>query len=218
MTEPIGRLASVQIGPIAPLGPRKVPSGFVKQTVAGRVSVRALGLKGDAQADLRVHGGPEKAVYGYAAGAYPLWQADFPELAPLFVPGGVGENLTIAGVDEAGLHIGDIMRIGSAVLQITQPRQPCFKFALRFHAPKLPKAMTRNGRSGWYYRVLDEGAVEAGDAVTLIERPNPAWPVARFNAVLAMKAAASKDLAALVDMPGLAQQWRKMARESLTPG
>ncbi len=131
------------------------------------------------------------------------------------MPGGVGENLTLEGPDEATLCIGDIMRVGSAVLQITQPRQPCFKFALRFGAPLLPKAMIRNGRSGWYYRVLEEGSLEAGDAVTLIERPNPTWPVARFNGLLATKAAPAEDLAELVEMPGLAKQWREMARTSL---
>ena len=174
-------LLSVHAGRIAPLGPDGVPSAFVKLPVAGPVKVGPAGLEGDAQADLRVHGGPEKAVYAYAATRYAEWTADFPELAAKFVPGGFGENLTIDGVDEDGLCVGDVHGIGSVRLQVCQPRQPCFKLALRFENNRLPKAMVRNGRSGWYYRVLSPGTLRAGDAVQLLERPLPDFP---FNELL----------------------------------
>ena len=171
MTMP--RVSSVQLGSIAPLGPKGVPSGFVKLPVVGGVVVTRLGLLGDEQADLTVHGGPEKAVYAYSAAHYPAWVADFPQHADLFVPGGVGENLTINGLVESDLCLGDIHRIGTASLQVSQPRQPCFKFALRFDDNQLPKAMVRNGRAGWYYRVIEEGMLRAGDTVKLVGRPNP---------------------------------------------
>jgi MOSC domain-containing protein YiiM len=177
----VATVSSVQAGRIAPLGPQRIPSAFVKRDVAGPVSVGLVGLAVDEQADLRVHGGPEKAVYAYAATHYPSWAADFPALAARFKPGSFGENLTIAGLTEQDLCVGDIHGIGSVRLQVCQPRQPCAKLALNFEYPRLPKAMVRNGRSGWYYRVLDAGTLQAGDQVKLLERPRPEFP---FNVLL----------------------------------
>jgi MOSC domain-containing protein YiiM len=174
MTSP--RVVSIQAGRIAPLGPDGVPSAFVKQAVAGVVRVGPLGIDGDAQADLRVHGGPDKAVYAYAAAHYPAWVADFPELASKFVAGGFGENLTVDGLIEKDLCVGDVHGIGSVRLQVCQPRQPCFKLALRFENSRIPKALVRSGRSGWYCRVLTPGTLTAGDEVRLLERPVPDFP------------------------------------------
>lgn len=187
-------LASVQTGGIAPLGPDGVPSAFVKRPVAGAVRVGTLGLEGDAQADLQVHGGPEKAVYAYAIAHYPPWATEWPALAPRFVPGAFGENLTIDGLTEAELCVGDIHGIGSVRLQVCQPRQPCFKLALNFGNPRLPKAMVRSGRSGWYYRVLAPGALQAGDSIELLERPLPDFP---FHALLEFLYSRDLDDAAL---------------------
>ena len=173
---------AVHVGRARPLGPEGVPSGFVKTAVTGAVRVRTLGLEGDEQADLRVHGGVDKAVYGYAVSNYPRWRADFPAHAALFAPGGMGENLAIEGLDESGVCIGDVHEIGTAQLIVSQPRQPCFKLALRFNDEQLVHAMVANGRSGWYYRVARDGAVQAGDAVRCVARPNPAWTIARFAA------------------------------------
>src|SRR4051812_23568955 len=122
-------LLSVQTGRAAPLGPDAVPSAFVKTARQDAVAVTPLGLQGDEQADLQVHGGPEKAVYGYAASHYPAWAEQFPALA--FSGGAMGENLTIAGLEEKDICVGDVHSIGSSLLQVCQPRQPCFKFALR---------------------------------------------------------------------------------------
>ncbi|MEI7607693.1 MAG: MOSC domain-containing protein [Rhodospirillaceae bacterium] len=162
-----GRVVSVHVGRVSPLGPNGEPSGFIKHAVAGPVSVGQLGLTGDEQADLRVHGGPDKAVYGYATSHYAAWTAEFPQHEALFVPGGLGENLAIAGMDETDICVGDVHAASSGLLQVCQPRKPCFKLALRFENNRLPKAMLRSGRSGWYYRVLQTGTVSAGDAVTL---------------------------------------------------
>jgi len=177
----LGRVGSVQVGRIAALGPDAVPSAFVKHPVAAAVRVEPLGLAGDAQADRRVHGGPDKAVYGYAAAHYAAWAAEWPELAAKMVPGGFGENLTIEGITEHDLCVGDVHGIGTARLQVCQPRQPCFKLALHFGNARLPKAMVRNGRSGWYYRVLTPGVLTTGDDIRLVERPLPDFP---FEAVL----------------------------------
>jgi MOSC domain-containing protein YiiM len=177
----VGRVGSIQVGRIAALGPEGVPSAFVKRPVEGAVRAETLGLVGDAQADRRVHGGPDKAVYGYAASHYPVWAAEWPALAPKMQPGGFGENLTIEGLAEQDLCVGDVHGIGSARLQVCQPREPCFKLALHFAEARLPKAMVRSGRSGWYYRVLTPGSLQAGDEVQLLERPLPDFP---FDAVL----------------------------------
>ena len=173
-------LLSIHVGRIAPLGPEGVPSGFVKWAVDGEVEVRPLGLAGDEQGDLTVHGGPDKAVYAYPAIHHRAWTLDFPEHAHLFVPGGVGENLAIDGWTEADLCVADVHRIGTALLQVTQPRRPCFKFVLRFDDNRLPRAMVRTGRAGWYYRVIEPGVIRAGDPVTLVERPNPGFSFERL--------------------------------------
>ena len=119
---PAASVLGVHVGRARPLGPEGVPSGFVKTAVAGAVRVRTLGLEGDEQADLRVHGGVEKAVYGYAVSNYPRWRADFPARAALFAAGGMGENLAIDGLDESGVCIGDVHEIGTAQLIVSQPR------------------------------------------------------------------------------------------------
>jgi MOSC domain-containing protein YiiM len=127
------RVVSVHLGRAAPLGPKPVLGAFVKHAVEGSVMVGPLGLDGDEQAGLTVHGGPDKAVYGYAASHYAAWAAECPALASKFVPGSVGENLALEGMNELDICVGDVHAIGEALLQVCQPRQPCFKFALRFN-------------------------------------------------------------------------------------
>lgn len=205
------KVTSIQVGRIAPLGPRGVPSGFVKDRIEGAIRAEPLGLAGDEQADLTVHGGLEKAVYGYALSSYDVWRKDFAEHAGLLLPGGLGENLTIDGQDETSVCIGDIVRVGGALLQVAQPRQPCFKFALRFADNRMPRAMIRNGLCGWYYRVREPGVLTSGDAVVLEARPNPDWPVARFFRSITTHQASAAELAELTTMEGLASQWRVSA-------
>lgn len=208
-------LLSVQTGRIAPLGPEHVPSAIVKSARTDAVAVGLLGLEGDEQADLTVHGGPEKAVYGYAAAHYPAWAARFPQLASRFTGGAMGENLTIAGMDETAICVGDVHAVGSALLQVCQPRQPCFKFSLRHNNNRLPKAMVKNGWSGWYYRVLRTGALSPGDAVTLHERPNPDFAFTRLVEIVYHGKATREEIARMAKMSGLAGQWRDHARRML---
>jgi MOSC domain-containing protein YiiM len=205
------RLVSIHVGKIAPLGPRGVPSGFVKHRIDGPVAVSPRGLDGDETADHSVHGGPDKAVYGYAAGHYPAWRTEHPHHAALLVP---GENLAIEGVDEAGLCLGDEVEIGTTILRLCQPRQPCSKLALRYDK-HMPRAMTQSGRAGWYCRVLQPGTIAAGDAMRLIARPNPEWSFARFLRQLKEKSFSDRDLAELAELPGLAAQWQRDSRKTL---
>ena len=209
------RLLSVQTGRTAPLGPDEVPSAFVKTARQGPVAVMRLGLDGDEQADLSVHGGPEKAVYAYAAQHYPQWAQQFPELAAHFTGGAMGENLTVSGLEESAICVGDIHQAGSALLQVCQPRQPCFKFALRHNNKFLPKAMVKNGFAGWYYRVLREGELQAGDTLTLHARPNPDFPFTRLIQIVYHGKATKDEIRRMAELEGLASQWREHAKTLL---
>ena len=211
-------VASLQVGRIAPLGPEGVPSGFVKRAVTRPVATGTLGLAGDEQADLSVHGGPDKAVYAYAASRYPTWAEAFPPLAGRFVGGSMGENLTVTGLDEDNLCVGDVHRIGTALLQVCQPRQPCFKLALAFGEPRLGKHMVRSGHSGWYYAVVREGELGPGDAVERMERPNPDFAFARLVTIVNRGDATPDELARLAEMPGVAGRIAQRARAALDGG
>jgi MOSC domain-containing protein YiiM len=206
-------ILSVQTGRAAPLGPAEVPSAFVKTARQGAVAVTRLGLDGDEQADLSVHGGPEKAVYAYAAAHYPQWALEFPQLAAHFTGGAMGENLTVSGLEEKAICVGDVHQAGSALLQVCQPRQPCFKFALRHGNKYLPKAMVRNGFSGWYYRVLRVGQLAAGDSIILHDRPNPDFPFSRLVEIVYHGKAARDEIRRMAELEGLASQWRDHARQ-----
>ena len=208
-------LLAIQTGRVAPLGPNGVPSGFVKQAVDGLVEVTTLGLAGDEQADLSVHGGPEKAVYAYPAAHYRAWAEEYPHHAAKFVAGGVGENLTIEGWTETDVCVGDVHAIGTARLQVCQPRQPCFKFALRFDDNRLPKAMVRNGRAGWYYRVLQPGTIRAGDQVMLDDRPYPTFGFVRLVEIVNFHDASAEELHVMTAMAGLASRLREGARAQI---
>jgi MOSC domain-containing protein YiiM len=209
------RINSIQIGRIAPLGPERVPSAFVKSAVNGPLMTGALGLDGDHQADLSVHGGPEKAVYAYASTRYLDWAVAFPDLAPRFVAGAMGENLTVDGMIEDDLYVGDVHAIGGALLQVCQPRQPCFKLALALGEPRLGRHMVRTGHSGWYYRVLREGSIAPGDEIVLAERPNPGFGFPRLVTIVNRGGATVPELQDLAVMPGLASNIGRHVREAL---
>ncbi len=209
-------IESVQVGRVAPLGTRSgsVPSGFVKSVVHGPVRVAALGLEGDEQADLTVHGGPDKAVYFYPTEHYPSWRHDVPRHVQCLVAGAFGENITIRGLNEESVSIGDVMRVGTAEVQVTQPRQPCFKLGLRFNDNSLGRIMMQYGRTGWYVRVLTPGSLQAGNVLEVVRRPNPAWTISRFNDFIMNRRDARDDFEELASLEGLAEVWKQAAEES----
>lgn len=209
------RIASLRIGSIAPLGSERVASAFIKAAVSVPVMAGALGLDGDHQADLSVHGGPEKAVYAYPSARYADWAAAFPGVVSRFVAGAMGENLTVDDMTEDDLCVGDIHAIGGALLQVCQPRQPCFKLALALGEPRLVRHMVRTGFSGWYYRVVREGALAAGDEVTLAESPNPRFPFSRLVTIVNRGGATLAELRDLAATPGLASNISRRVREAL---
>lgn len=185
----------------------------MKNPVAGPVAVRFGNLDGDGQADLRFHGGPDKAVLAYSADHYPDWRAMLGR--DDFLPGAFGENLTLAGLTEETVCLGDVYRVGGATLEVSQPRQPCWKLARRWDIKELPAHVVRTGRSGWYLRVLQEGPVEAGDAAELLARPEPDWPVARANDVYYRRKKDADAIRALASVAPLAECWKDELRERL---
>jgi MOSC domain-containing protein YiiM len=208
-----GIIAQLRIGRPQALAGVALPSAYHRQPVASPVAVHELGLAGDQVGNTSVHGGPEKAVYAYPRSGYAAWAAEFPALAARFGPGAMGENLVVDGLDEAALCLSDIIRCGSATLQIAQIREPCSTFAAVFGTSQVMKAMVRSGRCGWYLRVLEPGQIAPGDGHDVIERPNPAWPISRFTPIAAGKAGRVEELAELAALPGLSAYWRaKLAR------
>lgn len=171
----------MRIEAIAVGGPKAVPwqgrdvtTSIFKTPVAGPVLARGNNLEGDQQSDLQVHGGAFKAVYAYAAEHYDFWRG---QLGRELEPASFGENLTVSGLDEPDLCIGDVVRIGGAELEATLPRLPCFKLGLRFGDPRMVKTFARSRRWGIYFRIAREGQIAVGDAVTIVHRDPARLPV-----------------------------------------
>ena len=184
-----------------------VSTGIFKEPVKGRLWVRKLGLEGDGQADLTAHGGPDQAVYAYSVEHYAYWEEQLGRDPLPF--GQFGENLSITGIDEASARVGDMLKIGTAVLQITQPRLPCFKLAIRMGAGKtFPKRFQRSGRVGFYLRVLKEGKLAAGDAIEKIDVQDSVT-IAEFLKLYSAKRPSRRAISRVLAAPGLSDAWRR---------
>jgi len=165
-------IVSVNVGLPRPVPWRgmTVETGIFKAPVSGPVMLRELNFDGDRQADLSVHGGPEKAVYAYPSEHYDYWRRELPDMALPNLPWGMfGENLTTVGLDESSVNIGDEFRIGGVIVRVTQPRMPCYKLGIKFGRADMIKRFLDSGRSGFYFSVVEQGVVQAGDSIELIE-------------------------------------------------
>jgi len=214
-------LASIQIGQPRQLGQedaadpadRPWTTAYLKEAVDGPLWLSRAGLIGDRPADLRHHGGPDQAVLAYAAAHYDLWRAELRR--PDLPYGAFAENFTIAGLDEDHVCIGDVYAIGDAIVQVTQPRQPCGKISRALRIAGLTERTEATGRTGWYLRVLQEGEVAAGMAITRQERPYPQWTIARATAALrqaSIDVATARELAAC---PLLGTRWRQALEKKI---
>ena len=155
---------------------REILTGIFKAPLQGPVVVRTLNLDGDKQADLKVHGGIYKAVYAYPAEHYPFWGSIYPELELRW--GSFGENLTTVGMNESAVCVGDRFSVGTAILQVTQPRRPCFKLAAKFDDDEIIDTFSASGRSGIYFSVVREGKLQAGDEMELVHRDPERFSIA----------------------------------------
>lgn len=192
---------------------RRWTTAFFKQPIKGSVHVMSLGVVGDGQADLRFHGGPDKAVLAYSADHFPSWKQDVPHID--WSGGAFGENLTIAGLTEDTVCIGDVYQLGGVRFEVSQPRQPCWKLSRRWRIADLARQVMHNGRSGWYFRVLEPGEIKAGQTVDLLMRPHPTWTITRAQQLMYFE---KEDLAAAAELaviPQLATSWREVFEERI---
>src|SRR5947208_5245470 len=193
---------------------RTIRTSIFKAPVPGRVPVRKLNLDGDEQSDLTVHGGVDKAVYVYPSEHYAFWRDELP--AAELGWGAFGENFTTeGGLDDRAVHIGDRFRVGSAEFVVTQPRMPCFKLGIRFDRPDIVKRFLQSGRAGFYFAVLKEGEVTAGDSIELLKRDEHGVTVADV-VYLYRRDATNQDLLRRVsELSSLPKSWRDYFRTRL---
>lgn len=189
-----------------------VATGIFKEPVVGRVKVSQLTLEGDVQVDRRYHGGINKAVYAYPFEHYAPWQ-EF--LSNKFEPGQFGENLTVEGLLEESVCLGDVWQIGSAVFQVTQPRVPCFKLALKMKMPAFPKWFLKSGRLGFYLKVLKEGDIGAGDEITLQGGDGQQITIRELWQIAFGEAFDAPRIEQILQRDDLAGEWTKPLREKL---
>lgn len=193
-------------------------SAIAKAAARAPVAVGPLGLEGDQQADPLHHGGHDKAIHHYPFDHYAFWRDEIGDHPLLGAPGGFGENISTLGLTDHDVCLGDRFRLGTALVEVSHGRQPCWKLGHRFQIPRLTALVVETGRAGWYYRVIEAGQVGAGDRLELVARPLPDWTIARLFDVLV--AGGHKREAAMLPMlaalPVLAEAWRWRARSLMS--
>jgi MOSC domain-containing protein YiiM len=190
-----------------------VVTGIFKQPVQGPVMLRTLNLDGDRQADLTVHGGVSKAVYGYPVEHYEFWKRELPEME---LPYGMfGENFTTEGLLEDSLNIGDRFRLGDAELIVTEPRMPCYKLGIKFGRADIIRRFLQSRRTGFYFAVAKEGAVEAGDEIELLSRDSNDVTIADITRLYAFEKDDVKTLRRAVKLEALSESWREYLQKKL---
>jgi len=192
---------------------KTVETAIWKEPVAGRIALVGDNLVGDRQADLTVHGGRDKAVYGYPSEHYSWWRTQLP--GKVLAWGAFGENLTVEGLLEDRVHIGDRFRIGGAELMVTQPRTPCFKLGIKLDRPEIVKEFLRSERSGFYFAVVRPGEIGAGDAIECAHADQHGMTVTDLVRLGVAKDADPATLRRAVALPGLAEAWREEFRARL---
>jgi MOSC domain-containing protein YiiM len=214
------RLTALLTGRLQALDARGTQSGIHKEERCGPVYLGAEGLAGDEQGDRKRHGGPEKALHHYAYEHYAYWRAWCGPLDVLSRPGAFGENLSTTGLTEDNCCIGDVYALGTAVLQVSQARQPCWKLNQRFGRKDMALQLQRSRLTGWYYRVLQAGFIAAGDQLRLLERPHAAWPLRRLLNSIYGEAERMHlpTLAEIAGLEALSPSWRQLAQKRLECG
>jgi MOSC domain-containing protein YiiM len=208
-------LVSVQVGRSrnAQWRGKPVSTGIYKEPVAGRIMVRRFNLDGDQQADLTVHGGPDKAVYVYPVEHYVTWAQELERSSFSF--GQFGENFTVEGMLEETVCLGDIFRIGDALFEVTQPRVPCYKLGIKMGSMQFPKRFLSSGRTGHYMRVLEEGEVGAGDSIAPIKTDPERMTIRQAVRLAFFEQEDVVMLNKALRIRALSQEWRNMFQEQL---
>ncbi len=211
-------ILSLRIGGLAPLGARGVPSGIDKSEVAGDVALSKTGFAGDEQGDTAKHGGPEKAVHHYPFEHYRAWADTLGHHVCLSTSGAFGENISTDGLTEADVSIGDVFRLGTALVEVSQGRQPCWRLNERFGRKTMAREVQDTGRTGWYYRVIKTGTVGPADRLTLMERRAPEWTIARIWRAFYIDRLDQAELRGIAALKPLAESWRNHAARRLDSG
>ncbi|WP_026073137.1 MOSC domain-containing protein [Nodosilinea nodulosa] len=209
------RLTSVNVGlPRDVIWKGKtIKTGIFKDPISARVMVRSLNLDGDGQADLTVHGGADKAIYVYPFEHYDYWRSELPDTE--LTPGIFGENFTVTGLQEEDVNIGDRFQIGAVNLIVTQPRMPCYKLGIRFGRPDMVKRFLDSRRTGFYFRVLQEGEVEAGDAIEQTSRDSNNITVADITRLYVREQTNPELLRRATQLEALPASWRDYFQEQI---
>jgi MOSC domain-containing protein YiiM len=193
---------------------KKIATGIFKAPVGGRIALRATHLDGDGQADLAAHGGIDKAVYAYSFDHYAFWRKELARDDLRY--GQFGENFSVAGWTDDAVHIGDVFRVGTASLEVSQPRSPCFKLGLRMRDATFPKRFLASGRPGFYLRVLEEGEVGAGDAMERMRVGPEEMTVQEVSRLLHFERADLARVKRVLAIPALSPEWRRSFEARLT--
>lgn len=186
-------------------------SAFAKRPREGRVQIHAEGLAPDEQADRTVHGGPEQALHLYPLDHHAFWRGEIGDHPALDEPGGFGSNLAVTGLTEEMVHIGDRFACGTALIEVSRPRAPCWKIEHRFGHKGMVAAVIRTGRCGWYFRVIETGEVAAGDSLERVAMGGGDWSVARVFRALTVGKATPEELSQLAELPALSPYLRAKA-------
>ncbi|WP_415891669.1 MOSC domain-containing protein [Neptuniibacter sp. PT8_73] len=203
-----GTIKGLYIGQPKPIGPDDAPSGIFKEPVDTCLLTKT-GLEGDVQVDKRVHGGPEKALYQFPSENYATLRQALPHLEDSFISGSIGENLSSESVDDTQVHIGDIVKVGGALVQVSQPRRPCWKVNHKYGNGHIAPLLMSQAISGWYYRVLEEGELQVGETFILQERLENSVAVAEVWKVFLEKLQSRLPPEAFnTNIPGLSTEWR----------
>ncbi|MDO3408776.1 MOSC domain-containing protein [Saccharibacillus sp. CPCC 101409] len=207
-------IASVNVGmpKTVPNGRKEVETGIFKSPVEEGAYLGKLGFEGDEQADLKNHGGSDKAACVYSVDRFPFWENG---ILPKLGPGAFGENLSIENGAEEDFCIGDTFAIGEAVVQLSQPRQPCFKLSVRYGVPELPAKVQETGYSGFYFRVLQEGLVREGDRLELVQRHEAGISVMRANEIMYHRKEDAEAIRSLLAVEELSASWRNSLEKRL---
>ena len=207
---------SLFVGSIKALPESGRPTGIYKFPVSGSIVLGPEGFEGDQQADRKVHGGPEKAVHLYPASHYAKLADRFPDIASALVPGSLGENLSTPDLDEGDVRIGDIWQLGTAKLQVCQPRNPCWKIDEKFSCEGMAAQIAEHRLTGWYWRVIEPGHVNVGDPLTLAQPAKDALTLQEAMVLLQMHRPDLQNLQRLADTPGIASGWRDKINQRLS--
>ena len=214
------RIESIQVGQPKQIAPDWI-TAIYKTSVSDPVFLSKFNLAGDKQADLNVHGGLDKAVNVYPIEHYHYWNQRagilFQKRLNLPTPfnGAFGENFTVSGMSEDTVCIGDIFKIGNSIVQVSQPRQPCWKLARKLDKAKLPHWMQQNGKTGWYFRVLQEGEIEAGLGIERIDRVCEKWTLTRANQLMHSPKKSLSEIEDIILCSALSESWQKTFRSYL---